>query len=312
MAAGQERLLKRRIRSIESTKKITRAMELIASSRIARARSRIVSARPYVEGMTVAARAVALDDHSSSNRLLHASQHGKFLTVVIAADRGLCGFYNSAVLRASETAIADRRAEGRDGVVVAIGKKAHSYFRYRGIHVDVAFSGMSDRPRFEDAKKVASSVVQPFLDKEIDIVEIVSTRFISAGRHRVETRRILPIPNDEPSEGGGMGYTEFEPTTEEVLNSLVPAYVEASVFGALLEASASEHASRQRAMAAATENAEELIKSLTRTMNRVRQDAITTEIMEIVGGSEALRQAAERASGDEGRTTEVSEGSFPV
>ncbi len=194
--------------------------------------------------------------------------------------------------------------------VVTSGKKAPPYLRYRGIHPEQSFIGMSDRPTFEDARRIAFAVKAPFVDETVDQVLLISTRFLSAGTQVVETRQILPIPvgpaiseDDADDEGsthraaslqtGPRGYTEFEPDGVDILDELVARYVEAAVFQAMLEAAASEHTARQRAMAAATENADELTKTLTRVMNRARQDAITTEIMEIVGGAEALRQGPE-------------------
>jgi F-type H+-transporting ATPase subunit gamma len=167
---------------------------------------------------------------------------------------------------------------------------------------------MSDRPKFEDARRIAISATAPFVNEEVDQVLLVSTRYLSAGTQTVETRQLLPLPIGitpdevdtderphfaEDSAAPTGGYTEFEPDSSELIGELVSRYVEASIFQAMLEAAASEHTARQRAMAAATENADELTKTLTRVMNRARQDAITTEIMEIVGGAEALRQGSE-------------------
>jgi F-type H+-transporting ATPase subunit gamma len=174
--------------------------------------------------------------------------------------------------------------------------------------MEESFTGFSDRPSFADAQRVAEAITPPFLEEEVDQVLVVSTRFRSAGRQVVETRQLLPLPEPavradaegasgaEGATGAAQapreGYTEFEPESTSLLVELVPRYVEAAVFGALLESAASEHAARQRAMAAATDNADELVKTLTRSMNRARQDSITTEIMEIVGGAEALRHPA--------------------
>jgi len=184
---------------------------------------------------------------------------------------------------------------------MAIGKKAQTYFRFRHQPFERQFVGMSDRPTYEDARRVAAVIVPPFLSGEVDLVQIVSTRIRSASRQVVETRQLLPVlpspeptgpqPSGSPAPKRKPGYFEFEPDVEQLLAELIPQYSEAAIYAALLEASASEHASRQRAMSAATENAEELLKTLTRVMNRARQDSITTEIMEIVGGSEALRSA---------------------
>jgi F-type H+-transporting ATPase subunit gamma len=308
MAGGQERTLRRRIRSVESTKKITRAMELIAASQIVRAQGRLAGARPYLRAMEDVMRETASD--SGDSRLLGVPENPENeLIVAIVADRGLCGAYNSNVLRATERRIAAGSRHGRATRVVTVGKKAESYLRFRRIAVESAFRGMSDRPNYENAREVAQAVVPAFTSGEVDVVQLVSTRFVSAGTQVVETRQLLPVLPVEPvapSSGDDaaelyaeasaqrQGFFEFEPGAESILQLLVPRYAEAEIFVALLEASASEHTARQRAMAAATDNAEELIKTLRRVMNRARQDAITTEIMEIVGGAEALRAAAGR------------------
>ncbi|HXX90447.1 MAG TPA: ATP synthase F1 subunit gamma [Acidimicrobiales bacterium] len=312
MAGGQERVLRRRIKSVQATKKITRAMELIASSQIVRAQNRIRAGAPYQRGIARVLAEAAADAGDTAGRVLGVPESPqRVLVVALVADRGLCGGYNANVLRTVERLVRAGRAEGREYRIVAAGKKAQSYLRFRGLEVTEAFTGFSDRPTFEDARRVAAAVTPRFAAEDVDQVMIVSTRFVSAGTQVVETRQLLPLP--EPTDGvphphfetesvtgdhgaqgvaAREGYTEFEPDATELLVELVPCYVEAALFGALLEAAASEHTARQRAMAAATDNAEELVKTLTRIMNRARQDAITTEIMEIVGGAESLRQAA--------------------
>jgi F-type H+-transporting ATPase subunit gamma len=322
MAGGQERVLRRRIKSVESTKKITRAMELIAASQMVRAQARIAGSRPYVKGMQRVLADVAADG-SLPERLVGVPESPEHAAVVaIVSDRGLCGGYNAFVLRAAERLMSTGESAGRSYRLTTAGKKAIGFFRFRGRTVDHSFT-MSDRPSYEDARRLAATVVPAFLAGEIDLVELVSTRFISAGSQTVETRQILPIlppadpsqaegrpapvvsttdvhsdagtPTTEPESDGGEkrgGYFEYEPSSDELLALLVPRYTEAALFQAMLEASASEHIARQRAMSAATENADELIKNLRRVMNRARQDAITTEIMEIVGGAEALRQGS--------------------
>lgn len=288
--------------------KITHAMELIAASQISRARGRIAGSAPYVQGIEQVLQQTA-HDASGSSRLIgepEAVEHA--MVVAIVADRGLCGAYNSGVLRATERIVTARQREGAEPTLVTVGRKAIAYFRFRGRPVVSSFSQMSDRPSFENAREVAAAIVGPFLAGEVDVVDLVSTRYRSAGNQEVETRRVLPLPaasetaesESDPAGAqgtgaqgtGAQGYYDFEPAPEELLRLLVPRYAEAVIFRALLEASASEHTARQRAMAAATENAEELITTYRRRMNRARQDAITTEIMEIVGGAEALRQAA--------------------
>ncbi len=298
MAAGQERVLRRRIRTVRSTQKITRAFELIAASQIVRAQSRIAAAKPYLDGIGTVLSEAAKDAGEQAGRLLGVPENpARVLVLAIVADRGLCGAYNANVLRPTDRMVRSGGAEYR---VVTLGRKAISYFRFRRIEVHTSFTGFSDRPSFEDARKVAEAITPAFLEEEVDQVLVISTRFLSAGSQVVETRQLLPMP--EPGGDGGFedsqdsaetrrdGYTEFEPESSSLLVELVPRYVEAAIFDAMLEAAASEHTARQRAMAAATDNADELVKTLTRAMNRARQETITTEIMEIVGGAEALRQ----------------------
>ena len=316
MAGGQERILRRRIRSIKSTQKITKAMELIAASQIVRAQGRIAAARPYQEGMARIVLETALGDPAAAGRLLGTPEEvTRVLVLGIVADRGLCGGYNTSVFRATERLLATQEAEGIETRLVTVGKKAQGYFRFRGQAVEQSFLGMSERPTFADARDVAAAAVTPFVNGEVDLVVVVSTRFLSAGSQRVEVRQLLPLVDprngeqkaDHQHEPGSrdiaphevdvkQGYTEFEPDAALLLVDLAPRAAETQIFAALLEASASELTSRQRAMAAATENAGELIKKYSRIMNRARQDTITTEIMEIVGGAEALRAGAE---GDE-------------
>ena len=185
------------------------------------------------------------------------------------------------------------RSEGTNVALFCIGKKAGSYFRFRGIDVEESFVGFADRPTFDDARTVARTVAAPFLEGEAQQVLLVSTRFRSAARQEVEVEQLLPlnvpevVPSDAPT--NLKGYTEFEPDVEQLLESLAPRALESEIFSALLEGAASFHISQQRAMAAATENADELGQTLSRIMNRARQDSITTEIMEIVSGAEALR-----------------------
>jgi F-type H+-transporting ATPase subunit gamma len=299
MAGGQERILRRRIRSVQSTRKITKAMELIAASRIVRAQSRIAANRPYREGMERILRLTAASDPRAAEKLLGVPESPRHVGILaIVGDRGLAGSYNSGVLRAAERRVAELRASGAEVTVWSVGKKAPGYFRYRGIEVAQSFTGFADQPQFSDARHIAAALAAPFIADEIDLVEMVSTRFISAGTQRVERLQMLPLPlpdlNDEvviEEEGHLEGYTEFEPEPEKLLVELAPRALESEIFAALLEGAAGFFTAQQRAMAAATENADELVRTLTRVMNRARQDAITTEIMEIVGGAEALRQA---------------------
>jgi F-type H+-transporting ATPase subunit gamma len=304
MAGGQERVLRRRIRSVQATKKITRAMELIAASRIVKAQARVQAAVPYADGITEVVRDLQAAGGGASSPLLTPRPGIRTVAqIVIAADRGLCGAYNSSVLRAAEAEMRDHSHAGRDYSLITVGRKAESYFRFRSYRIDHVFTGFSDSPAYEDARAIASSVARRFEAGELDLVQLVYTRFVSAGRQEVVVRPLLPLgregfeggdarPAPAPTGEPSAGY-EFEPDPDAILNALLPRYAEARLYAALLNAAASEHAARQRAMKSATDNAEDLIVSLTRVMNRARQDAITTEIMEIVGGAEALRSAKE-------------------
>ncbi len=252
-------------------------------------------------------RAVVEDDPTVAAKMLGTPESPERVGIVaIVGDRGLAGSYNSGVLRATERLVAEYRRTNVEVTLWSIGKKAPPYFRYRGIDVARSFTGMADRPEFVDARDIAAVVTAPFLDGELDLLQLVSTRYVSAGTQRVETMQLLPMPlptdqvrpdggiDDLPGTGGtggAGGYTEFEPDGETLLAELAPRATESEIFAALLEGSAAFFTAQQRAMAAATDNADELVRTLTRVMNRARQDAITTEIMEIVGGAEALRQS---------------------
>jgi F-type H+-transporting ATPase subunit gamma len=293
VAGGQERILRGRIRSVQATKKITRAMELIAASRIVKAQQRVVAAVPYSDRITEVVRDLAAAGAGRSDPLLAGRESVKNVCyVVLSADRGLCGGYNAGVLRATEGEIKQDAVHGRGHQIVAIGRKAEGYFRFRGYNIVRSFSGFTENPTYDVAKEIGEFVTGLYASGEVDRVELVYTRFISAGSQEVVQRPLVPL-DTQVTEGGdaknaaGHDY-EFEPTPELILSTLLPRYVEARVYAALLNAAASEHAFRQRAMKSATDNAEELIKNLSRIMNRARQDAITTEIMEIVGGAEAL------------------------
>jgi F-type H+-transporting ATPase subunit gamma len=300
---GQERILRRRIRSINSTKKITRAMELIAASRIVKAQARVHAAGPYADGLTAVVGNLAQGAGGLNHPLLQPREEVRRVAhVVLTADRGLCGAYNAAVLRAAEGELRQHTRLGREYSLIAVGRKAESYFRFRDYRIDAAFNGFTDNPGYENAREIAASVARRFVDGELDLVQLIYTRFVTAGSQEVVVRPLMPLdtegfetPGGDEAPGGGY---EFEPAPELILDRLLPRYVEARVYAALLNAAASEHAARQRAMKAATDNAEDLIVSLTRVMNRARQDAITTEIMEVVGGAEALRHSGKPSAAD--------------
>jgi F-type H+-transporting ATPase subunit gamma len=299
MAGGQEKILRRRIKSVQSTKKITKAMELIAASRIVKAQARVKAARPYAEQITEVIRNLAAGGAGSDHPLLVPRPEVRTVAyVAVTADRGLCGGYNANVIRATERAMAADHAAGRQTKLFVVGKKAQSYFRFRGVPAEEVFLGVTDQPTYEQARAIAGAVSRVFNVGDVDAVEVVYTQFLSAGNQRVVVRRLMPLDTsalESAAEGAPASY-EFEPSPDLILERLLPRYAEARMFASLLDASASEHAARQRAMKAATDNAEDLMTSLTRVMNRARQDAITTEIMEIVGGAEALRQGASDGS----------------
>ena len=294
MAGGQERILRGRIRTVQATKKITRAMELIAASRIVKAQQRVAAAVPYSEQITDVVKNLAAAGGSLASPLLAGRPAVENVAyVVISADRGLCGGYNAGVQRAAEGSIKEEVVKGRDYSVIAVGRKAESYFRFRGYRIESTFSGFSDGPSYANAKEIAEHVIDLFVREVVDRVVLVYTRFVSAGSQEVVQRPVVPLEHQTVLHGGS-GETgpaadfEYEPDPTTILDALLPKYVEARIYAALLNAAASEHAFRQRAMKSATDNAEELIKNLSRIMNRARQDSITTEIMEIVSGAEAL------------------------
>jgi F-type H+-transporting ATPase subunit gamma len=296
MAGGQERVLRRRIKSVQSTKKITRAMELIAATRVVKAQQRAAAARPYARQITTVIENLAAGGAEVQHPLLReATAIRRVGYIAITSDRGLAGAYNSSVIRATEREIMANNLEGRDYSLILIGKKADGYFRFRNYRVDASFVGISDSPTYENAREVAATVTDLFVSGHVDVVELIYTEFLSVGSQKVTVRRFLPLESAATVASEGQGdhtasaSVEFEPSPESVLTALLPRYVEARLFGALLESAASEHASRQRAMKSATDNAEELRIKLSRQMNRARQDSITTEIMEIVGGAEAFR-----------------------
>ncbi len=293
--AQQLRTIKRRISSVKSTQKITRAMELIASSRIIKAQQRVEAARPYSEEMRRLMSSVAANASSIDHPLLKERDEVSSVgTVVVTADRGLAGAYNSNVIRAAER---DMREHGKDNRLFLVGKKGVTYFRFRGYEFEESWMGNSEQPRVEDARNVAKAVASEFSEGKVDQVKLAYTRYESALTQRPTVVQLLPLPQEELEELQEEQKDEqrpqyvFEPDPEQILNYLLPRYVEGLILQGLLEAAASEHAARRRAMKAATDNADDLMDSLTRNYNQARQAEITTEIMEVVGGAEALRSA---------------------
>jgi F-type H+-transporting ATPase subunit gamma len=287
--------IQRRIRSVESTQKITKAMELISASRIIRAERRVREARPYSEKLTQVIKDLAATTEKLEHPLLEQKDQGAHAVLVVSADRGLAGAYNANVLRLAERT---RRDLGDNLAAYAIGRKAISAYRFRRIDMSAQWSGFSDTPQYANAQEVATKLIEDYSEGRIRAAKLIYTKFESLMLQRPVAVDILPV-KEEAMEGGRefSPLFEFEPEPSELLELLLPLYVEVQIFQALLEASASEHAARRRAMSAATENADELIQNLTRVMNQARQAEITAEIADIVGGAEALRAKAEAGVG---------------
>lgn len=291
MASAELRDTRRRIKSVQATQKITRAMELIAAARIPKASARVMASKPYTDKLVEVIRNVGRATGGTSHMLLEQRQVRTAGLVIVSADRGLAGAYASTIIRMAEQRIIDLKNEGIEVRIFAIGKKAQSYFRYRGYRIERAFVGVTDTPGYGDARALANAILESFASGDVDTVEAFYTKFRSATTQVAVRFDLLPIesPESDAGSGGTVNYS-FEPSPEVILDRLLPRYVEALIFNMLLEASASEHSARRRAMKAATDNADELIKSLTIAANRARQAEITTEISEIVGGAEALAE----------------------
>jgi F-type H+-transporting ATPase subunit gamma len=274
--------------------KITRAMELIAASRILKAQQRVEASRPYAERLTAAIADVAGATTALGHPLIQERPERKNAAAfVVTSDRGLAGAYNANVLRRAEELFRTLRDEGKQVHVFVAGRKGASYFRFRGRQVEDTWAGFSETPSYEDAKRIADSLIEKYKGGEVDEIHGVFTSFRSPLRQEAVARRFVPMVVQEverPPEERLVTQYIFEPDPDDLLTALLPRYVETRVFNALLESAAAEHAARRRAMSAATENAQELTKVLTRVANQARQTEITTEIMEIVGGAEALRQ----------------------
>ncbi|HET7899811.1 MAG TPA: F0F1 ATP synthase subunit gamma [Candidatus Nanopelagicales bacterium] len=300
---AQLRVYRRRIRSVQATKKITKAMELIASSRIVKAQQRVEAALPYTRELGRAISAAA--SHTGGGHPLTETDQRlreRAAVLVITADRGLAGAYSSAAIKEGEQLTALLGEQGVRVVPFLVGRKAVGYYRFRGREVAASWTGFTDQPTYAHAKEIAAALLESFLtrteDGGTDEIHIVYTHFESMVTQRPTVRRILPLEIVETTkaEAAAAGTVfplyEFEPSGAAVLDALLPKYVENLVFTALLLSAASEHAARRRAMKSATDNAEELIKTLSRQANQARQAEITQEISEIVGGADALSASA--------------------
>jgi F-type H+-transporting ATPase subunit gamma len=290
-----------RIRSVESTKKITRAMELIAASRIIKAQQRAQRAAPYARELTRAVSALVTYSNTDHPLTTEPEDPKRAAILIVTSDRGLAGAYSSSVLKEGERLAERLRSEGKEVVTYLTGRKGEAYFRFRGRPIADSWTGFSDQPRYENAKQIGEALITAFTADEdaperVDEVHLVYTQFRSMLVQEPRDVRMLPLEvvesEERPEKDDVLPLYEFEPSADVVLDALLPKYVQSRIFFALLQASASELAARQKAMKSATDNAEELIKKYTRIANQARQAGITQEISEIVGGVNALADAS--------------------
>ena len=298
---AQLRVYRRRMRSVKATKKITKAMELISASRIVKAQQRVAASTPYANELTRAVSAVAT--YSSTNHPLTTESENprRAAVLIISADRGMAGAYSNNAIKEGEQLAALLKSRGLETASYLVGRKAVNYYRFRNREIAGSWSGFSDTPTYENAKEVADALLTAFLADSnegkvgVDEIHIIFTEFRSMITQEAQAKRMLPlevVESSTPVPTGLLPRYEFEPNAGEVLNALLPRYIEARIFNAMLQSAASEHAARRRAMKSATDNADELIKSLTRRANAARQAEITQEISEIVGGADALASAS--------------------
>lgn len=296
---AQQRVYRQRSRSVQSTKKITRAMELIAASRVLKARQRVAETTPYARAITRAVSAVATFSDVDHPLTMERENPTKAGMLIITSDRGLAGAYSANVLKTSEQLRELLQDEGRTVVPYLAGRKAEGFFRFRQRPFAQSWSGFSDAPTFEVAKEIGERITEDFIagaeDGGVDEIHVVYTRFVNMVTQEVQVVRLLPLEvvddDTAPEEDELFPLYEFEPAGPQVLDALLPKYVTSRIYNALLQSAASELAARQRAMKSATDNAEELIKTYTRLANQARQAEITQEISEIVGGASALADA---------------------
>jgi F-type H+-transporting ATPase subunit gamma len=291
---GQQRVYRQRIRSTQSLKKIFRAMELIAASRIGKARDRVSAAGPYARAITRAVSAVATHAGVDHPLTIEQSDAKRAAVLVIAADRGMAGAYTAQVLRESERLLAQLSEEGKEVDLYIAGRRAASYFSFRQRPMAKTWTGQSDAPSADLAREIAEALLEVFLRSEDDggvsELHIVYTQFVNMVTQTPQIIRMLPLEvvEQEVASHEALPLYEYEPSPEVVLDALLPRYVESRILSCMLQAAASELAARQRAMHTATENAEDLIRNYTRMANQARQSEITQEITEIVSGADAL------------------------
>ncbi|HUW88819.1 MAG TPA: F0F1 ATP synthase subunit gamma [Candidatus Paceibacterota bacterium] len=298
---AQLRVYRRRMRSVKATKKITKAMELISASRIVKAQQKVWASTPYANELTRAVSALAT--YSSTDHPLTTAEENpmRAAVLIITSDRGMAGAYSNNAIKEGEQLATLLRERGLEVRPYLVGRKAVNYYKFRNRAVAGSWTGFSDSPTYENAKEVADALIKAFVadasseDFGIDEIHIIYTEFQSMMTQTAMAKRMLPlevVETDEPIPEGLLPMYEFEPDATSVLDALLPRYIEARIFNAMLQSAASEHAARRRAMKSATDNADDLIKSLTRRANAARQAEITQEISEIVGGADALASAS--------------------
>ncbi|MEU8433020.1 F0F1 ATP synthase subunit gamma [Streptomyces sp. NPDC029216] len=297
---AQLRVYKRRIRAITATKKITKAMEMIAASRIVKAQRKVAASMPYATELTRAVTAVATGSNTKHALTTEVEAPTRAAVLLITSDRGLAGGYSSNAIKQADRLTERLRAEGKEVDSYIVGRKGVAYYGFRERKVTESWTGFTDSPAYADAKRVAAPLIEAIqtetADGGVDELHIVFTEFVSMMTQNAVDGRMLPLSLDQAAEESGakgeiLPLFEFEPSAEDVLDALLPRYVESRIYNALLQSAASEHAARRRAMKSATDNAGELIKSLSRLANAARQAEITQEISEIVGGASAMADA---------------------
>ena len=296
---AQLRVYRQRIKAAQTTKKITRAMELISASRIQKALQRVHASGPYSRAVTRAVSAVATFSNVKHVLTTEPETIERSAIVLFTSDRGLAGAFSTNVVREASELAARLRGEGRDVVYFLVGRKAAAYFAFRRRPSERIWTGGTEKPEFETAQEIGQAVVEKFLEATaeggVDEIHIVYNRFISAVTQVPEVVRLLPLEvvegMDAPEAGAALPAYEFEPDVGNVLDALLPVYIESRIFNAMLQSAASEHAARQKAMKSASDNADKLIKDYTRLANNARQSEITQQISEIVGGADALASA---------------------
>ncbi|MFE9636236.1 F0F1 ATP synthase subunit gamma [Streptomyces sp. NPDC006463] len=297
---AQLRVYKRRIRAITATKKITKAMEMISASRIVKAQRKVAASMPYATELTRAVTAVATGSNTKHALTTEVEAPTRAAVLLITSDRGLAGGYSSNAIKQADRLTERLRAEGKDVDAYIVGRKGVAYYGFRERKIADSWTGFTDRPEYADAKRVAGPLIEAIqadtAEGGIDELHIVYTEFVSMMTQNAVDGRMLPLSLEKAAEETGtkgeiLPLFDFEPSAEDVLDALLPRYVESRIYNALLQSAASEHAARRRAMKSATDNAGDLIKSLSRLANAARQAEITQEISEIVGGASAMADA---------------------